>query len=85
VIKRLLPRLPAANLVLVDDVWIGEPPHALDSYPRITAGKLGSMFDEVRPLAAYLDRQRIEPQPRGGQTMFTAKRASRAQLLLSRA
>jgi hypothetical protein len=86
IIRRLLPRLPAENLVLVDDIWDQE---TADPYPvslmatlgdSISAGPLRSIFDEVEPIWKVVRRTGFRP---GGRWIsFSVPRPTRRQRLV---
>lgn len=77
VLSDLLPRLPAVNLVVVDDVWPKDGPYPQPLPPEHFAGPFASLFDEIGPLWEYL-RTRDVPFHQGERSVsFTAPSCGR--------
>jgi hypothetical protein len=58
VITRLLPALPAENMIVVDDMWTTPDRYGLRAVHQ--AGPLWSLFDELPPLWSYLEERGVE-------------------------
>ena len=56
VFERLLPELPPANQIVVDDIWSTPEKYGLRA--EYQAGPLWSLFDELPPLWEYLSAAR---------------------------
>jgi hypothetical protein len=69
----LLPSLPAANKVVVDDIWRAPSRYGLEA--EYQAGPLWSLFDEVLPLWDYLTERQIEFDSGDRWISFTARNA----------
>jgi cephalosporin hydroxylase len=71
VLGSLFPTLPAANRVVVDDIWAVPNRYGFEAEHR--GGPLGSSFDEIVPLWEYLSERQIEFEVGDRWISFTAR------------
>lgn len=70
VFERLLPELPPANQIVVDDIWSTPEKYGLRA--EYQAGPLWSLFDELPPLWEYLSGRGIDYDSGDRWIAFTA-------------
>jgi cephalosporin hydroxylase len=74
VLEGLLPRLPAENRVVVDDIWdTPSRPSRYELEAKYRAGPLWSPFEEIVPLWEYLRERQIELEIGERWISFTAR------------
>ena len=75
VMDRLFPALPAANQVVVDDIWPTPSRYGLGA--EYQAGPLWSQFEEVLPLWEFLSERQIEFESSNRWICFAVPRLGR--------